>query len=175
MAARSRAWLDLLAYQVREIEAVSPQAEESERLAAEEARLGHVERLLEAAGTAEAALGGDDGAADALGVTARVLDDLARSTRRRRSSLPGARPWRSRSPSSARDVRSYRESLAPDPQRLQQVRERVGALKALQRKYETDADVVAFMARHRLDSPSSRAPTSGSWNSSRRRQSWPGV
>ena len=39
--------LDLLAYQVREIESVDPRDGETERLTAEEARLAHVERLLE--------------------------------------------------------------------------------------------------------------------------------
>lgn len=148
VAARDREReLDLLAYQVREIEAVSPQAEESERLAAEEARLGHVERLLEVAGAAEAALGGDDGAADALGVTARALDDAGSLDATAGELAARSATMAIEVAELARDVRSYRESLAPDPQRLQQVRERVGALKALQRKYgETDADVVAFMS-----------------------------
>ena len=47
----------------------------------------------------------------------------------------------------ARDVRSYREGLLADPRRLQEVRERLAALKALQRKYgETDDDVLAFLS-----------------------------
>src|SRR2546423_1740497 len=48
--------MDLLAYQVREIESVSPRAGESDDLEAEEARLAHVERLLERAAQAEDAL-----------------------------------------------------------------------------------------------------------------------
>ena len=47
---------DLLAYQVREIEAVEPLEGETERLTADEARLAHVERLLERAAEAEATL-----------------------------------------------------------------------------------------------------------------------
>jgi DNA repair protein RecN (Recombination protein N) len=46
----------------------------------------------------------------------------------------------------ARDLRDYRESLAADPARLQEVRERLQALNALRRKYgETDDDVVGFL------------------------------
>lgn len=143
--------LDLLAYQVREIEAVMPQPHESERLGAEEARLGHVERLLEAGAAAEGALAGDDavdgaGAVDTLGEAARALDAAGTLD-------PHARELASRGAALgvdaaelARDVRAYRESLAPDPERLQLVRERMGALKGLHRKYgETDADVLRFM------------------------------
>ena len=44
-------------------------------------------------------------------------------------------------------MRDYGESLVPDPDRLQAVRERIGTLKQLQRKYgSTDADVLLFLA-----------------------------
>jgi DNA repair protein RecN (Recombination protein N) len=47
----------------------------------------------------------------------------------------------------ARDVREYREALAADPERLQQIRERTAELKGLQRKYgETDEDVITYLA-----------------------------
>jgi DNA repair protein RecN (Recombination protein N) len=69
--------LALLAYQVREIEEVDPEAGESERLAAEEARLGHVERLLEIGASAETVLVSDGGAADVLGAAARDLEEMA--------------------------------------------------------------------------------------------------
>ena len=45
--------LDLLGYQTREIEAVMPRAGESDELTAEEARLGHAERLIQAGAVAE--------------------------------------------------------------------------------------------------------------------------
>ncbi|HET9671222.1 MAG TPA: DNA repair protein RecN, partial [Actinomycetota bacterium] len=47
----------------------------------------------------------------------------------------------------ARDLRAYRESLLPDPERLGVVRDRIAELRALQRKYgPTDADVLAYLA-----------------------------
>ena len=147
--------LDLLAYQVREIEAVMPEPDESDRLGAEEARLGHVERLLEAGAAAEAALAGDgavDGAIDG-GSAVDTIGEAARALDAAGTLDPQARELASRGAALgvdaaelARDVRAYRESLAPDPERLQLVRERMGALKGLQRKYgETDADVLRFM------------------------------
>src|SRR4029077_12192380 len=51
--------LDLLAYQAGESEAVGPRAAETPELEAEEARLGHVERLLELASAVEAQVAGD--------------------------------------------------------------------------------------------------------------------
>jgi len=140
--------LDLLAYQVREIEAVSPEPGESERLAGEEARLGHVERLMESGGAAEAALAGDDGgAADALGLAARALEEAGALDPEAGELAARGAALSVEVAELARDVRRYRESLAVDPERLQLLRERIGALKSLQRRYgETDADVLSFMA-----------------------------
>jgi DNA repair protein RecN (Recombination protein N) len=48
------------------------------------------------------------------------------------------------------EVRSYRERLELDPARLQEVRERIGELDALQRKYGTgEAEVLVFLDRAR--------------------------
>jgi DNA repair protein RecN (Recombination protein N) len=137
--------LDLLAYQVREIEAVGPSPGESEALSTEEARLGHVERLLEQAGIAERLLGDEGGAVDRLADVATAVASAAALD-------PGAGEMGARADGAladlgelARDLRTYREGLAADPERLNEVRERIGALKALQRKYgATDEDVVAF-------------------------------
>jgi DNA repair protein RecN (Recombination protein N) len=139
--------LDLLAYQVREIEAVDPREGESIELAAEEARLGHAERLLELAAVAEGAIGQDDGALDRLASAASALGVAA-------SLDPAARELAGRADAAAadlgelaRDARAYREALALDPERLQLVRERLASLQLLRRKYgEDDADVLAFLA-----------------------------
>lgn len=140
--------LDLLTYQTSEIEALMPGPGESDELMAEEARLGHVERLLEAGGVAEAALSGDRGAADdALGVAAGALDEAVALDPGAGAIAERAAALAAEAAELARDVRVYRESLAPDPERLQMVRERMVALKGLQRKYgETDGDVLAYLA-----------------------------
>ncbi|HJR97759.1 MAG TPA: AAA family ATPase, partial [Actinomycetota bacterium] len=123
--------LDLLAYQVREIEAVSPEPGESERLASEEARLGHVERLMESGGAAEAALAADDGgAADALGLAARALEEAGALDPEAGELAARGAALAVEVAELARDVRGYRESLAVDPERLQLLRERIGALKS---------------------------------------------
>jgi DNA repair protein RecN (Recombination protein N) len=139
--------LDLLAYQVREIEAVGPSPGESEALAAEEGRLGHVERLLEHSGVAERLLDEEAGAVDRLAEVAAAVASAAALD-------PGAGEMAARADAAladlgelARDLRAYREGLAADPERLNEVRDRIGALKALQRKYgDMDEDVLAFHA-----------------------------
>jgi DNA repair protein RecN (Recombination protein N) len=146
--------LDLLAYQVQEIEGVGPQPEERASLEAEEARLAHVERLQELVGTAEAALTQEGAAADgfarvaaALGAAAAV-DQAAEGLDRR------ARGLAAEAADLAHDLRRYREDLLADPEELLAVRERLGALGSLHRKYgATDEDVLAFLAeaRERLD------------------------
>jgi DNA repair protein RecN (Recombination protein N) len=146
-AARTREReLDLLAYQTREIEAIMPRPGEIDALIAEEARLAHVERLLEAGAVAEGALTADDASADALGVAARALDEAAALDPDVRAIADRAAAVMAEAAELARDVREYRESLVADPERLQAVRERIAALKGLQRKYgETDADVLAYL------------------------------
>lgn len=140
--------IDLLAYQVREIAEVAPRAGETGELETEEARLGHVERLLELAGAAEEVLAGDDeAAADALATAERWLDAASALDRGAHEMATRAHGLAAETAELVHDVRSYRDSLAADPTRLEEVRERRAALKSLQRKYgATDADVVAFAA-----------------------------
>ena len=139
--------LDLLAYQVQEIEAVGPRPGESEELAAEELRLAHVEGLLERASAAEQALVGEEAIADGVASLAGVLEGVADLDPSADEVSSRARSMAAEVAELARDVRTYREGLLPDPERLQAVRERIADLKGLQRKYgPTDEDVAAFGA-----------------------------
>ena len=139
--------LDLLAYQVREIEAVAPREGESEELAVEEGRLAHVERLVEQGSAAEHALTGEEGIADASASVASALEAAAELDATAAEVAERARGLAAETSELARDVRAYAEALLPDPERLQAVRDRIAALKQLQRKYgPSDADVAAFLA-----------------------------
>jgi DNA repair protein RecN (Recombination protein N) len=142
--------MDLLAYQVREIEGASPRPGETEELKLEAARLDHAGRLLERASSAERALAAEDGAADALGAASSELrpageiDPAAGELAVRAFELSAA------ATELAVDVRNYRERLELDPARLQEVRERIGALGALRRKYGTsEKEILAFLERAR--------------------------
>jgi DNA repair protein RecN (Recombination protein N) len=144
---RERA-IDLLAYQVREIEAVAPRADETDELAVEEARLGYAERLVELGDAAAQALAADGGAADAVSTAAAALDAIGTLDPRAAELRARARDVAAEVADLASEVRAYRDALGVDPSRLQDVRDRLAALKGLQRKYgPTDADVVAFALR----------------------------
>jgi DNA repair protein RecN (Recombination protein N) len=139
--------LDLLAYQVREIEAVGPGEHESDTLVAEEARLAHVERLLERSSAAEEALTGEASLVDGAATVANALQDAARLDGRAEELAARSQGLSAELAELSRDVRDYREGLAADPNRLQEIRERTAALKGLQRKYgATDEEVLGFLA-----------------------------
>ena len=129
-AARDRErQIDLLAYQVREIEAVAPTAGETLALEAEEARLGHAERLRDLADAAGAALADDGGGADQFASAARDVQAIAGLD-------PGAGELGERAVALAAEIadlaselRVYRERVALDPERLGEVRDRTAPLK----------------------------------------------
>ena len=109
--------LDLLAYQVREIEAVDPVDGETDRLSIEEARLAHVERLLERSSEAEDTLSGDGSLGDAVAGAANALTDASRLDPRAEGLAERARSLSTELAELARDVRDYREGLSADPDR----------------------------------------------------------
>jgi len=140
--------MDLLAYQVREIESAAPRPGETHRLKLEAARLDHADRLLQRASAAERGLAAEEGAADALAAVSAELraagevDPAAGELAERAFELSAA------ATELAVEVRTYRERLELDPARLDEVRERIAALDALQRKYGTgEEEVLAFLAR----------------------------
>jgi DNA repair protein RecN (Recombination protein N) len=139
--------VDLLAYQIREIEVVDPQEDETELLTAEEARLSHVERLLERSAESEDRLSGETGLVDLSAQVANALHAAAGLDAGAEDLAGRARALSAELGELARDVREYREGLSADPSRLQEVRERMSALRGIQRKYgATDHDVLAFLA-----------------------------
>ncbi len=146
--------LDLLAYQIREIEAVAPRPGELAEARLEEARLAHAERLLERTGEAERRVAGEDAGTDALRAAAAALASSAELDPGLAELAGRAEAIAVTAEELARDLRTYRDRLELDPGRLEEVRGRLAALEALRRKYgETEADVRGFLerARARLD------------------------
>jgi DNA repair protein RecN (Recombination protein N) len=128
--------LDLLDFELAEIDAADPSEEEAAALHAERERLRHVEALRGAAlGAAEAAGADDAGIASVLAAGGRglagtegidpALDALAE--RWRGVALEAAEL--------ARDLRDYAEALEAEPGRLDAVEERLAVLDRLRRKH----------------------------------------
>jgi DNA repair protein RecN (Recombination protein N) len=137
--------LDLLRYELAEIEAAAPDADEQRELAAERDRLRHAEGLRGAAAAALGAISGaeDDGGARGLLGSAeaalaavdgvdRSLDELANQVRAATMELDDA----------ASALRSYHEGVEAEPGRLEQVEERLDAMGRLERKHGGSIEAV---------------------------------
>jgi DNA repair protein RecN (Recombination protein N) len=141
---------DLLRHQVREIEAAAVVPGELSALAGEDSRLTHAERILSLAAMADAALGEDDGAADRLRAAAdaaksvAALDPASRGMSERLASLAAE------ADDVAGELRGYRESVDLDPARLDRVRERIQAIRSLERKYgDGEEGILGYLAHAR--------------------------
>jgi DNA repair protein RecN (Recombination protein N) len=143
--------LDLLRYELDEIVAAQPDADEEGELAAERERLRHGESLRGAAAEALAAVSGDGeaaGAAEAMGsaeaaLAARegvdpALDKLAEVATGLRLELQDL----------AGELRGYAEGIEAEPGRLEQVEERLDAMDRLKRKHGGSIESVLAHAEH---------------------------
>jgi DNA repair protein RecN (Recombination protein N) len=131
--------LDLYRYELSEIDEVAPQPGEREEVGDQRERLRHAEGLRRAAGSAHAALAGDEedggGAASALaaaegalaasvGVDPR-LDELAERVTALAVELADV----------GSELRDYGEAVEADPAALEAIEERLEAIDRLERKH----------------------------------------
>jgi DNA repair protein RecN (Recombination protein N) len=143
--------LDLLRFELSEIEEVGPDSEEEVELIAERERLRHAESLREAAGGArEAAIGAeeDGGAAAALSRAESLLQgvggvDTDLDTLSARLSAMTIELG-----DLAGELHAYLDGLAADPGRLASTEERLDALDRLQRKHGGSVESVLSHAEH---------------------------
>ncbi len=137
--------LDLLRFELAEIEAAAPDADELADLGAERERLRHAEGLRAAASGALGAIADPDSEADAssalaaaagsLGAVEGVdgaLDELTARTRALALELDDV----------GAELRRYLESLEADPTRLDAVEERLAAFDRLERKHGGSLEAV---------------------------------
>lgn len=146
--------LDLLRFQVREIEEARLQPGEEEEIEVEHHRATHAARLLELTQTALAALSEqEDAVLSRLGGVGRALRELKQLDPTAGRLLE----WQEQSADSLRELLAalsrYADSVEVDPDRLTQLEERLNLLLTLKRKYGPTLDeVIAFgtEARNRL-------------------------
>ena len=147
--------LDLMRFELEEILAVAPDAEERDELAAERDRLRHAEALRTAAGGARDALSpadGDAGAVAALAVAEGALGAIQGVD----ANLDGLGERVAAATLELGDLvselRSYLEGIDAEPGRLEQVEERLAAMERLERKHGgTLAAVLAHGAHCRTE------------------------
>jgi DNA repair protein RecN (Recombination protein N) len=150
---------DLLAYQIKEIEAAKLRPGEVDALDDERNRLANAERLADLAGEALTALdeasepqaaavellGRAQHSVEALAKVDPALGDLGESLRRLEEDAADL----------ARQLRHYREGIEFNPRRLQEVEARLGLIRDLERKYgEGEAAILAHLERSRQEQAS---------------------
>jgi DNA repair protein RecN (Recombination protein N) len=128
--------LDILRYELQEIEAAKPDPAEEAELIPERGRLRHAEALRAAAGEALAALTDDEGgASEAVGTAEAALAGQVGVDRELDRLGEAARGLRVELQELAGELRAYAEGIEAEPGRLEQVEERLDALDRLKRKH----------------------------------------
>ncbi len=147
--------IDLLRFQIEEIEQAALQDGEDEQLTAERSRLANAEKLAALTGAAIAGLEGSDdqpGASEQLAEISRNLSELARIDGSLEASEQTANDLRFVLEDLVRSVRQYRDEIEFDPVRLDDVESRLTEIGRLKRKYgDTIEDVLAFASKARED------------------------
>jgi DNA repair protein RecN (Recombination protein N) len=143
---------DLLSFQINEIEASSLRAGEDQALAEERTRLSNAEQLAELARQALSALEEAEGrqstAVDLLGVVAHALAGLVKIDPSVQAHQGEAQTMVEMASNLARALRDYLEGLEFNPRRLDEVEERLGLIRDLQRKYGDQIEaILAFAER----------------------------
>lgn len=147
--------LDLLRFEIAEIEEVAPTVEEEAELTAERARLRQVDGLrAAAAGGAEAiaSADGDGGAAVLLATAERLADAVDGADAELDALAERLRALRLEAEDLGGELRRYLDGLDADPGRLEQVEARLADYDRLTRKHGgTVATVLAHAERCRAE------------------------
>lgn len=137
--------LDLMRFELEEIEAVAPDADELAELTAERDRLRHAESLRTAAAGALQAISAEDGEAGAAAALALAEASLGSAA----GVDPGLDVLGERAAALAleladvaADLRSYLDGVEAEPGRLEQVEERLAAIERLERKHGGSIEAV---------------------------------
>jgi DNA repair protein RecN (Recombination protein N) len=130
--------LDLLAFEIEEIEALQPSEEERAALDGERARLRQMDGLLAAAGggaEAIAASSGDGGVAQLLAESERLAGTVDGVDPRLDELAGRLTALRIEAEDLGAELRRYADSLEAEPGRLQEVEERLDQYDRLERKH----------------------------------------
>ncbi len=143
--------MDLLQYQIQEIEAARLEPGEEEELRQERTRLTHAERLVRWVQEALQLL--DEGtlevpaATDQIGQVVSLLEDIARVDDTQTSLAQRSQEALDLLSEVARDLRRYAEVLEFNPQRLEEVESRLALIDNLKRKYGDSIEAILAYAQ----------------------------
>jgi DNA repair protein RecN (Recombination protein N) len=148
--------IDLLRYQLEEIDSAAPQIREREELQAQLDRLRHCEKLAEASFAALAALADEENNAyDRAAMATKALEGVTQFDEELQVPLETLRGAVVGLQEATYALRGYAEGIEADPNRLEAIEARMDVLHRLRRKYGDDeAAVIAYgdSAREELES-----------------------
>src|SRR5919106_4221296 len=141
--------LDILRYELEEIEAAKPDPAEEAELVPERERLRHAEALRGAAAQALAALSAEDGgASESVGSAEAALAAQSGVDPQLDRLGETARGLRVEFQELAGELRDYAEGIEAEPGRLEQLEQRLDALDRLKRKHGGSIESVLVHAEH---------------------------
>ena len=143
--------IELLSFQIEEIEAAKPVVDEEQELKDERNRLANAENLAEYGRTALSLLDEANpempGISDLVGQVLHALHGLARIDGSQANLAEQADSLAVLVNELSRDLRSYLDQIEYNPRRLEVVEERLEVLRTLQRKYGGSIEAVLAYAR----------------------------
>lgn len=145
--------MDLLRYQIEELEAGEIRLGEQEELTQQRSMFRNSEKIAESIALAKNALDGDEesaGAVSAVGTAADSLEDAAQFLSSLASTAQKLRDLEYNLQDCLAEVREAGEALEYDPARLEQVEERLDQLYRLSLKYgSTEKEMLSFLEHSR--------------------------
>ncbi len=139
--------IDLLSFQINEIDGAGLSVDEDEALRIERQVLANAQRLRELAGASERLLTGDDtgAAVDRLGEAMAALAEIADLDPAVKPAADQIAEAQAVISDAAQSIAAYAADIQSDPARLEEINARLDLLDTLKRKYgDSLAEVVAF-------------------------------
>ena len=134
---------EIVEFQIKEIDEVSPREGEEDELEKELNVLDNSERLIQLTEEVYSGLyDGESNAYDMLGQLANSLEDLSEIDEKFSDKLTELNSAVSIINEVAAFVRSYKDKIDLDPERLEEVRERLGSLNLLKKRYGGSIEAV---------------------------------
>lgn len=145
--------LDLLRFQIKELEGADLKSEEEEKLNTEHKVLANSQLLHSSSQEIFSLLNGEDidmGIADQLGQMLKKMEELKNIDPQLKNSEDLLRNSYYQLQELAREIRAYSEQIIFDENRLQQVENRIGEINDLKRKYGPEfSDVLQYLEKAR--------------------------
>lgn len=144
--------IDLLSFQLRELDQAELEPGEDARLEEEKRVLAHREKILSAVSTVYGALYEDENSAcERAGVAGRALEDLRTYDSSFDTYTEALREAKAQLEDLALTVRDYAKNLDSSPRRLEEVEDRLAVLDRIKRKYGKTIDqAIAYREKVRI-------------------------